>query len=388
MFFFLPLGHDHPVYDRPWLTFSLMATCTLVFLLSWGVEEAVIGDLEYAFLEVEAVSLQYPEARLPYALEGAPPAVDDLMRPYVDLSPERVPAAGDAQLEAAVGRLVAAINQLPTLRFGYRPGHPTVQGVVGHTFMHGGLFHLLGNMLFLFVAGGVLECFWRKWAYLLLYFGTAFAGTAAHHLADPDSLTPVIGASGAVAGLIGAFVVCHPKTRIRIGWFFLFFFRPYYGSWWIKAWIVIPLWAGSELVHALFSANDGVAYWAHVGGFFGGVAVGLVSRKMGWVATDAGREIASMRAAKSETLESAQPTLAQPTAAALSLPSRPPMSRPPMGSQPPPAQRGTTPAGSLGPPLSPGSLRPRPLAPHQPTVRRAPPPAAPADLPLPDFDDD
>lgn len=286
--FILPIGHDQPVYDRPWITLGLIVACSGIFFASCSYEASVLAELEVAAEEIDAIAQEFPEARVPFTVHGLPAELGDRLNRFVDESPDRAPRLGDAQLEAGMLRLVRALNRLPTLRFGYRPAAPTVSGAIGHVFMHADLFHLLGNMLLLWVAGGVLECFWRRWAFVLLYAVSGLAGMLAHHLASPDSFNPLVGASGAIAGLIGAYVVGYPRSRIRIAYFFWLFYRPYLGTWLVPALIVIPLWFTLELVSALGGTSDGVAYWAHVGGFAVGAVAALVARVLGLVAIDAG----------------------------------------------------------------------------------------------------
>ncbi len=287
MFVILPIGHDRPVYDRPWLTIGLIVTCAGLFLASWLVEQSATRDMMAAANRIDAISSRYPAARVSFTVDGVPDGIDAPIQALVDPDPGRAHVEGDAELEAAMLDLVSAMNRQPVLRFGYRPAHPTVLGAIGHAFMHAGLFHLLGNMLFLWVAGGVLECFWRRWAYVLLYVASGAAGVLAYHLSAPGSTTPMVGASGAIAGLIGAFVVSYPRSRIRIG-YFAWILRFFVGSFLVPAWIVIPLWGLSELAQALLGANEGVANWAHVGGFACGIVAGGIGRVMGWIAVDAG----------------------------------------------------------------------------------------------------
>lgn len=290
MFLVLPIGHDQPVYDRPWLTIALIAACTVIFagtsLYALGVEE----EMDQAAGEIDDVLTAHPYAHLSFTVDGLPEGIAGVIIPLIDTRPDRVQAEGDAELEAAMVRFVDAMNHHPVLRFGYRPGAPRVSAAVAHIFMHGGIFHLLGNMLFLWVAGGLLECFWRRWAFVVLYLGAAAAGLLAHHISDPTSLAPVVGASGAIAGLIGAFVVCYPRSRIKLAYVGLIVFKPIYGVKDIPAWLVIPIWAGTELLYAVLDFQDGTAYWAHVGGFACGLIVGGAARLMGLVAVDAGHE--------------------------------------------------------------------------------------------------
>jgi membrane associated rhomboid family serine protease len=286
MFFFLPWGHDQPVYDRPWLTYALVTACTAIFLVSAYFQVGAERDLEDAALRVEARLERAPAATVSFTVSGMPEPAASIVADLTDTA-----RPGDPELEAAVLDVVAAMNRMPTFRFGWKPASPSVRGALGHAFMHADVFHLLGNMLLLFLAGSVLECFWRRWAYALLYVVAGACGLAAHHFSDPTSTIPVIGASGAIAGLLGAFVIGYPRTRIRIFYFFLFpLFR--WGNWNAPAFVVIPLWAGIELLHGVIGSQDGVAYWAHVGGFACGAIAALIAHRAGLVAADAGFEIA------------------------------------------------------------------------------------------------
>lgn len=291
MFFFvLPWGHDQPVYERPWLTYALIAICTIVFAGTWSMESRADAELEVAVAHAETVLDSHPDARVHLTFGGAPRAIDELLSTLVTDDPHRPAKAGDADLELAVREMIAAINRMPAFRFGFQPGAPRVDRALAHMFVHADLMHLLGNMLFLWLAGGVLECFWRRWAYVALYVASGLAGIAVHVLASPHSLVPVVGASGAIAGLLGAFVVGYPRTRIKLLWFGLLFFQPLFGNWKVPAWVLIPLWAGIELVSGWLGGEDsGVAHWVHVGGFAFGALLALALRRTSLIATDVGR---------------------------------------------------------------------------------------------------
>jgi len=162
---------------------------------------------------MNAVARTDPDARATFSVDGLPERLDPMLRPLIDTSPTRRPSEGDVALGEAVRDVIAVLHRAPAFRWGYRPGHPNALHAITSMFLHADWSHLSGNMLFLFIAGGVLECFWRRWAYLALYFGSGLAAVVAHTLADPHGLTPVIGASGAVAGLMGAFLVAHTRPR-------------------------------------------------------------------------------------------------------------------------------------------------------------------------------
>ena len=154
-----------------------------------------------------------------------------------------------------------------------------------YQFLHGDLWHLLGNMLFLWVVGCLLEDSWGRFPFLAFYLvGGAFAGLA-HCLQDTSSMVPLIGASGSIAAAMGAFAIRHFFTRIKFFYFFLFFFRPFWGTFCLPAYVFLPFWFIEQLVLrslSNFVGASGVAYMAHIAGFAGGVTVALFFRYSGF----------------------------------------------------------------------------------------------------------
>ena len=141
-------------------------------------------------------------------------------------------------------------------------------------FIHGGWLHLLGNMLFLWVFGGNIEDRFGNATFLLFYLGAGLAAVWAHTALVMDSTTPLVGASGAISGVTGAYIVLFPFSRIRT--LILFFFIMAID---LPAILVLGFWFILQLFQGLgqFGAWDaGVAYWAHVGGFAAGIVCGLL----------------------------------------------------------------------------------------------------------------
>ncbi len=137
-------------------------------------------------------------------------------------------------------------------------------------FLHGGLLHLGGNMLFLWIFGDNVEDQLGSVRYLLLYLGSGVIGSLAHIWLEPMSRTPLVGASGAIAGVLGAYLMLFPwakvKTLVLLGWFLTTVNIP--AIIFLGFWFLIQLWSGSQM--SLSMAQDAVAYWAHVGGFASG----------------------------------------------------------------------------------------------------------------------
>ena len=137
-------------------------------------------------------------------------------------------------------------------------------------FLHGSLLHIGGNMLFLWVFGNNIEDKMGPVLYTIFYLVSGVVATLAHVAVQPDSTVPLIGASGAVAGVMGAYLVLFPRVRIRTVFiFFLILIRDIPAMWLLGAWFVLQFFTGNE---------SGVAWVAHVGGFVFGALVAFLFR--------------------------------------------------------------------------------------------------------------
>lgn len=152
-----------------------------------------------------------------------------------------------------------------------RQGH--YAGVLTSMFLHAGWLHLLGNMLFLWIFGDNLEEMFGHIGFLAFYT-LGGAGAAALQVAmDPVSMIPMVGASGAIAAVMGGYLLLFPRARVDVLVIFLIFFRIFA----VPAWIVLCLWFLIQIAGGLAAPTElgGVAYWAHAGGFLAGVALAL-----------------------------------------------------------------------------------------------------------------
>ena len=148
-------------------------------------------------------------------------------------------------------------------------------------FMHAGWLHIGGNMLYLWVFGDNVEDAMGKARFLVFYLLTGVAAALAHVMVEPRSLIPSVGASGAIAGVLGAYLVLHPSAQVNTLFFFLFriFIVP------IPAIVVIGFWAVMQLFSGLAAfgvpngQTGGVAYWAHIGGFVAGLVLVVFFRR-------------------------------------------------------------------------------------------------------------
>lgn len=156
---------------------------------------------------------------------------------------------------------------------GLRTGETSASTLLTHMFLHGGWMHLLGNMLFLWIYGDNMEEELGHVGFLIFYLVCGLAAAILQFLPDPNSAVPMVGASGAIAGVMGGYLLLFPKAKVDILIFFIVFIRilP------IPAWIVLGLWFGLQFFNGVTvdSSQGGVAYWAHVGGFIAGFALTL-----------------------------------------------------------------------------------------------------------------
>jgi membrane associated rhomboid family serine protease len=148
-----------------------------------------------------------------------------------------------------------------------------LHGLVTSMFLHGSLVHLGGNMLFLFIFGDNLEDELGHVRFLGFYLASGLAAAAAQYFSDPGSLMPMLGASGAIAGVMGGYLLMFPRARVDVLFIFVIFFRilP------LPAWIMLGVWFALQLLGAAAADSQmgGVAYWAHAGGFLAGIALML-----------------------------------------------------------------------------------------------------------------
>ncbi len=145
--------------------------------------------------------------------------------------------------------------------------------VLSSMFLHGGWMHLLGNMLFLYIYGDNIEDEMGHVPFALFYVASGVAAAMIQYVVAPYSQIPMVGASGAIAGVMGGYLLLFPKARIDILIFIIFYIRilP------IPAWIVLMVWFGMQLVGGVAAdvRIGGVAYWAHLGGFAAGLLLAI-----------------------------------------------------------------------------------------------------------------
>lgn len=240
----IPLKDENPTTRPPVITVILIAACVAIFVFVQPRDQGV-EDAEFSF-ERAAIPCE--------VVKGRPLGLDELR--------ETVEEGDDT-----------ACSDAPSAP-GPFPDKAVFLAVLYSMFLHGSWLHLGGNMLFLWVFGNNIEDRKGPVVYLLFYLLAGLVATAAHILVQPNSTVPLVGASGAIAGVMGAYLVLYPNVKIRSLIFlgFLVLFRDIAAKWLLGIWLVSQFF---------ISPNSGVAWAAHVGGFVFGVAVGLIWRATG-----------------------------------------------------------------------------------------------------------
>lgn len=134
-------------------------------------------------------------------------------------------------------------------------------------FLHGNLIHLFGNLVFLLVFGGGVESAFGPIRFMLYYLFWGLAAAAAHIFVDPNSIVPVLGASGAIGGVLGCYFLLFPANKVEIWIPFIFSFIE------MSAWILLGIW----FLYQILVPQNGVANWAHAGGFLAGMLTVLIA---------------------------------------------------------------------------------------------------------------
>ena len=203
---------------------------------------------------------------LPLSL-APPDLADPLLLEYL----RAVGARGRIPAEAVLQQVSA--YDLFVFRYGFRPAEASLPTLFSSMFLHGGALHLAGNMLFLWIFGDNIEARLGRFWYLLVYLGTGVAATAFFAIFVPGSEVPMIGASGAISGVLGCYFFWFPRNQVRV---FVFLFPFLITPLMIPARIVLGFYlVVDNLLPFLFDSGGGggVAHGAHIGGFLAGAAV-------------------------------------------------------------------------------------------------------------------
>jgi len=211
-----PLRDENPTVRKPYFTLLFMGLCILVFLMQIGSEKEDFSEIiyTYGFIPAKLFSNDY----LPYST-----------------------------------------NEVPAY-----------YTLISSMFLHGGWMHLIGNMVFLWIFGNNIEDILGHGRFVLFYIGCGLVAALAQMLSDPGSEIPMVGASGAVSGVMGAYIILFPRAKILT----LLFLGIFITTMRISAGWFLGIWFAMQSFNAFATVGipgGGVAFWAHVGGFIAGI---------------------------------------------------------------------------------------------------------------------
>jgi membrane associated rhomboid family serine protease len=280
----LPVGlEENQVRRAPWVSAILIGSCFFVQL----VLSTFFSGRTHETDERLGQAVEYLVAR-PYL--SAPPELAALLgdearahlqearleMPEAELVPHVV-AAEQEQLNELTREAFDLVRRLPSHRFGFIPAAPGPFTLLSYAFLHGGWLHLLGNMLFLFLSGPFIEDLYGRPLFTGLYVVAAIVGAGAYAVEAPQSAVPLVGASGAIAGVMGAFLWRLSRRRIRFLVLPIPIIPAFRFNLVLPAFVVLPLWALEQAYYTLAAGSDSpVAFAAHVGGFVAGLVFALV----------------------------------------------------------------------------------------------------------------
>jgi membrane associated rhomboid family serine protease len=291
----IPLKHENMEGRRwPIVTFALIGLNILVFLgTHWTIEEQA-PKLAEVRLHLLLLAAEHPELKMSEDAQqfvadfqkSNPDAWKQAASPYrklVDAADARYRMSDDTEkLQEEMDSLAQQFHDLREqsilLNYGFVPAHKKAVAYLTSMFMHAGWIHLIGNMWFLWLAGFILEENWGRAIYPVFYLLAGIVASQIHALAYPNSIVPCLGASGAIAALMGAFLVRFPKLKIDM-WGAAFFMRFRFKA---PAYSLLPLWLLTEIFYgAMVGQMSGVAHWAHIGGFLFGMLAAVVIQHTG-----------------------------------------------------------------------------------------------------------
>ena len=295
----LPLRHENMSARRwPVITLALIAINFIVFLLTFS----TINDERHTPQTIDAqehiliLAAIHPELKAPpdiqemiaVAKQKHPKLWERYANETVDVQDAwhaKITLMQSSEgLQEEMDSLVKEYEEWKASRpesflakYAFVPANPTPISYVTPNFLTGGWLHVIFNMWFLWLAGFVLEDRWGRVLYSIVYLVAGAVALQIHAWANPGSSIPALGASGAVAALMGAFLVRFPFMKIKIALFFRF--RPVTFD--AQAIWLLPFWLINEFIGTLFGSMSGVAHWAHIGGFIFGALAALLLKVSG-----------------------------------------------------------------------------------------------------------
>lgn len=270
----IPIGHGGDVRRIPYITLILVALNIVVFMFTMpkaNRDNIEITERYFDYFSVVAEWMMDSSGESVFDIYNNPEEFEAQLEnprisedsPYYD------------RVMSAKREYDEALNRHVFFNLGVSRKNVNIIRLLTAMFTHADIFHLIGNMWFLLLLGANIEDTYGRMNFLVFYIISGFVSSGIFLMTQASDTLPLIGASGAIAGLMGVFMVRRFKTKIK---FFYFFFpvRPLFGTFRLIAGIVLPLWFVQQVLEANADAGSGVAFMAHIGGFLFGLAVAVL----------------------------------------------------------------------------------------------------------------
>ncbi len=216
MFFIFPISDLNPTRKKPIITITLILICFIIFLWQESLNIYSLNDLILSYGMIPSVL---------FGLKSLPPEISKILPPFT---------------------------------------------IISSLFLHGGWLHIISNMGYLYIFGDNIEDSMGKVRFIIFYILCALIAALSQALLDPQSEIPMIGASGAISGILGGYLVLFPKIKIKLFVWFLIFIKTFY----IRAVFILLGWIILQFLNFDYENNNGgVAYAAHIGGFISGMVL-------------------------------------------------------------------------------------------------------------------
>lgn len=285
----LPIGHERDGTRRlPWITFGILGLSALAFVLT----DFGGSRTEFEALESHERAIEYwmerPYLRLDPEIERAMHglATREMRETFREGLRANVDTPEDPETLRAEQTELDRLSDLaknepaghPFFRWGLVPSRMGPVTLVTHMFLHAGWLHLLGNLFILYLCAPFVEDVWGRPLFAGFYALAGIVAAISFVVPHADSTEPLVGASGAIAGVMGAFAVRFARTKIKFFYALGLLIR---GTFWAPAWAMLGLWFAEQIFYSFLTAGasaeggGGIAYLAHAGGFAFGVAVAL-----------------------------------------------------------------------------------------------------------------
>ncbi len=304
MFIFFPIGRKAALNKFPYFTIGLILLNVLVFVLTWPGEKKFLNE-RVSFEQFSSLGQQVldvlisPNSGIPQETrillqnekespDFPTPLVNQI---FLSVQNQTIVISHQAQYQwqlryplyiAFKESLEKSSENRHSVfsKYGFSKEGPIFPNIFTYQFLHAGILHIFFNMFFLWLVGCNIEERWGPPIFLSLYLLGGVAAALVQNAFYPQHQEPLIGASGAVASMMGAFLIRYATMKIRIFYLLFLSFYPRFGTFEVPAWIVAPLWFFQQLFMGLMTIkySPRVGYWAHIGGFIFGVGGGILIR--------------------------------------------------------------------------------------------------------------